>query len=88
MLLVWTQTKIKQVSKNKKKWQIIQTLTLKQKVKHHYTKRGDGIFDVDKEQNDYSFSFFVNKFLTFYISKMSTKENFVEKLQKQSRKRL
>jgi hypothetical protein len=34
------------------------------------------------------FHFFVNKFLSFFVSKMSAKESFVEKLQRQSREKL
>jgi hypothetical protein len=49
------------VSKNKKKGQIIKTLTLKWKVKHHYMKRDDGIYIIDKEQNNFLFLFSANK---------------------------
>jgi hypothetical protein len=73
------------MSKNKKNGQVIKTLTLKQKVKHHYTKQDDGTFIINKEQNNSSFLFSVNKFLSFSISRMNTKESFVEKLQRQSR---
>jgi hypothetical protein len=41
--------KRQQVSKNMKKKQIIKTLTLKQKVKRHYTKKDDGVSIADKE---------------------------------------
>jgi hypothetical protein len=76
------------VSKNKKKGQIIETLTLKQKVKHCYTKRNDGVFTVDKEHKNFSFLFVVNMFLLFSISRMNIEESFIEKLQKQSREKL
>jgi hypothetical protein len=76
------------VSKNKKKGQVIKTLTLKRKVKHHYTKRNDGISIVNKKQNNFSFLFFANKSLLFFVSKMSIEKSFVEELHKQSRKRL
>ncbi len=66
--------------KNKKKGQVIKTLTPKQVMKCHYTKWNDGISTIDKEQNNYSFLFFANKFLLFSISKMNAKESFVEKL--------
>jgi hypothetical protein len=51
-------------------------------MKHHYTKIGDGIYVANKEQNDYLFLFFVNKFMSFSISKMNTEKNFVENLPK------
>jgi hypothetical protein len=60
--------KSQQMSKNKKKGQIIKTLTLKWKMKRHYMKRSDGISTASKEQNDSSFSFFANKFFSFFIS--------------------
>jgi hypothetical protein len=69
-----------EMSKNKKKGQVIITLTLKRKVKCHYTKQNDGIFAIDKEQNNSSFLFSTNKFLLFSISKMNIKESFIEKL--------
>jgi hypothetical protein len=72
------------VLKNKKKRQVIKTLTLKQKVKHHYMKQDDGVCKIDKEQNNYLFLFFVNKFLLFSVSRMKIEESFFEKLQKQS----
>jgi hypothetical protein len=37
------------VSKKKKKGQVIKTLTLKQKVKHNYTKWDNGVSANDKE---------------------------------------
>jgi hypothetical protein len=76
------------MSKNKKKRQIIKTLTLKHKMKHHYTKWNNGIFVADKENSDSLSPFSANKFLPFSISRMSVEENFVEKLQRQSKKRL
>jgi hypothetical protein len=45
-------------------------------------------FGTGKEQSDSSFLFFTNKFISFFISKMNTKEKFVEKLQRRSRERL
>jgi hypothetical protein len=71
------------VSKNKKKGQIIKTLTLRWKVKHHYMKQDDGISTIDKEKNNSSFLFSTNKFLSFSISRMNTKENNIEKFQRQ-----
>ncbi len=47
--------------------------------------RVDGVSTIDKEHNDYLFSFSTNKFMSFSISKMSTEESFVEKLHRQSR---
>ncbi len=57
-------------------------------MKRHCTKQDNGIFATDKKNNDSLFSFFANKFLSFSISKMNAEENFVEKLQRQSRERL
>jgi hypothetical protein len=51
-------------------------------------KQGDGVSIADKEYNDSSFLFSTNEFLSFFISKVNTKEIFVEKLQRRSRKRL
>jgi hypothetical protein len=45
------------MSKNKKTGQVIKTLTLKQKVQHHYTKQDDGTSTIDKEQYNSSFCF-------------------------------
>jgi hypothetical protein len=78
-------SKSQQVLKNKKKGQVIQTLTLKQKVKRHYTRRYDGVFTTSKAHNNFSFSFFANKFMSFSIYKMNVEESFVENLQKQSK---
>jgi hypothetical protein len=75
------------VSKNKKNGQIIKTPTLKQKLKHHYTKRNDGVFAVNKEHSNFSL-FVVNRFLMFSISRLNVEESFIEKLQIQSRERL
>jgi hypothetical protein len=74
--------KIQHVSKNQKKGQIIKTLTLKQKMKRHFTKRDGCISEGGKQQIASSFSFSANKFLSFFVSKMSAKEIFVEKLQR------
>jgi hypothetical protein len=57
-------------------------------MKHCITKRDDCILEGDKQYNTSSFSFYVNKFLSFFVSRMSVEESFVEKLQRQSRKRL
>ncbi len=76
------------MSKKKRKGQIIKTLTLKWKVKCHYMKQSDGVFLASKEHNNSLFSFSTNMFLSFSISKMSTKESFVEKLQRQFREKL
>lgn len=55
-------------------------------MKHHYMKWNDVVPTIGKEQITLSFSFLTNKFLSFSIFKMSAKKNFVEKLQRQSRK--
>jgi hypothetical protein len=47
----------------------------------------DYISKGDKEQNTSSFLFSTSKSLSFFVSKMSAKESFVEKLQRQSRKK-
>jgi hypothetical protein len=57
-------------------------------VRCHYTKQNDGIFAISKEHNNSSLLFFANKFLLFFISRMSVEESFAEKLQRQSRERL
>jgi len=51
-------------------------------------KRNDYISKGGKQQNASSFSFFTNKFLSFFVSKMSVKKSFVEKLQQQSKEKL
>jgi hypothetical protein len=51
-------------------------------VKHHYTKKGDGIYVIGREQNYFLFLFSTNKFLSFVVSRMSVEKNFVEKMQK------
>jgi hypothetical protein len=72
-------------SENRK---IIKTLTLKRKVKHHFRKQNDCITKGNKQQSTFSFSFFASKFLSFFVFRMNVEEIFVEKLQKQSKKRL
>ncbi len=62
------------MSKNKKKGQVIKILTLKEKVKHNYTKQNDGVYANDKKQKNSSFLFSANKFLSFSISKMNIKK--------------
>jgi hypothetical protein len=57
-------------------------LTLKQKVKCHFMKRNEYISEGNKEQNNSLFSLFVSKLLSFFVSRMSAEEIFVEKLQK------
>jgi hypothetical protein len=71
--------------KNKKKGQIIKTLTLKWKVKRHYMKRDDGVSTVGKKQNNSLFLLAINNFLSFSIFRMNVEESFVEKLQKNSK---
>jgi hypothetical protein len=46
------------VKKTKKKGQIINTITLKQKVKCHFLKRNDCILEGGKQQKAFSLSFF------------------------------
>jgi hypothetical protein len=58
---------------------IIKALTLKRKMKCHYTKRDDGISTASKKYIDSLFSFSANKILSFSISRMNTKESSIEK---------
>ncbi len=51
-------------------------------------KQGDCVLEGDKQQNDSSFLFSSSRFLSFFISKMSAKESFVENLPRQSREKL
>jgi len=51
-------------------------------------KRGDNVLEGDNYQNDSLFSFSINRFQSFFISRMSTEESLVEKLQKQYREKL
>jgi len=63
-------------------------LALKQKVKHHFMKRGDNVLESNNHHNDFLFSFSTSMFQLFFVSKMSTKKSFVEKLQVQFKKKL
>lgn len=82
LVLVWTLIKDDKCKKTSKKI-FIRTLTVKQKVKHHFMKQNDCVLEGGKQQSVYSFSFSfsTNKFLLFFASKMSVKQHFVEKLQ-------
>jgi hypothetical protein len=51
-------------------------------------KQVDNISKSGKHQSDYLFSFSTSKFQSFFVSKMSAEESFVEKLQRQFRKKL
>jgi hypothetical protein len=51
-------------------------------------KRGDNVLEGDNYQNDFLFSFSINRFQSFFISRMSTEKSLVEKLQKQYREKL
>ncbi len=57
-------------------------------MRRHFMKRGDSVLEGDNYQNDSLFSFSINRFQSFFISKMNTKESLVEKLQKQYREKL
>jgi hypothetical protein len=74
--------------KKHKKRQIIKTLTVKQEVKRSFMKRHDYIVEGGKQRSASSFSFSINKFPSFFLSKMSVDESFVEKLRRQSKERL
>jgi hypothetical protein len=51
-------------------------------------KQGEYISKGDKDQNASMFSFSTSKLLSFFVSKMSVEESFVEILHRQSRERL
>jgi hypothetical protein len=68
------------MSNNVKKMQIIKMLALKQKVGHHFMKRGDNVSKGGNHQSDFLFSFSINKFQSFFVSRMSVEEKFMEKL--------
>jgi hypothetical protein len=57
-------------------------------MKHHFPKQDDCISKGSKQKNTSSFLFFVNKFLSFFVPKVSTNLNFIEKLQRQSKEKL
>lgn len=70
----------RQVSKDHEKGQIIKTLTLKQKVKRHFMKWDVYVSEGGRTQSAYLFLFSSSKLPSFFVSKMSAKKNFVEKL--------
>jgi hypothetical protein len=78
----------RQVTKKQKNGQIIKTLTLKQKVKCYFTKQDDYVSKEGKQQSASSFSFSANKFLSFFVSRLSVEESFVEKGFKAFRKKI
>jgi hypothetical protein len=51
-------------------------------------KQDDYVSEGGKQHSTSSFSFSTNKFLSFFVSKMSAEESFVEKLQQKSREKL
>jgi hypothetical protein len=51
-------------------------------------KGDDCILEGDKQHYTSSFMFFTNKFLSFFVSRMSVEESFIKKLQIQSKERL
>ncbi len=76
------------MSNNVKKIKIIKTLALKQKVKHHFMKRGDNISEGNKHYNDFLFSFSTRKLQSFVVSKMNVEKIIMEKLQRKFREKL
>jgi len=72
--------------KKSKKGQIINMLTLKQKVKCHFMKWGEYVSKGSNDNNTYLFLFSTRKWLLFFISKMNVEKNLVEKLQKHLQK--
>ncbi len=61
-------------------------LALKRKVKCHFMKQGDNTSKGGKHYNFFWFS--TSRFQSFFVSKMSGEESFVEKLQRQFREKL
>jgi hypothetical protein len=57
-------------------------LALKQKMKHHFMKRGNNTSKGGKHYNDFLFSFTISKFQSFFVSSMNVEESLVEKLQR------
>jgi len=53
-------------------------LTLKQKMKCHFMKQDDYISEGSTQHSAFSFLFFTNKFLLFFVSKMSVEESLAE----------
>jgi hypothetical protein len=51
-------------------------------MKHDFMKQGEYISKGNKDQNSSLFSFSRSKWLLFFVSRMSAKENFVGKLQR------
>jgi hypothetical protein len=55
-------------------------LTLKQKVKCHFMKRGEYVLEGDKDQNIPLLLFSISKWFSFLVSIMSVEESLVGKL--------
>jgi hypothetical protein len=55
--VIMTLTRRRQMSNNLKKLQVIKALAVKQKVRHHFMKRGDNFSKGSKHHNDYLFYF-------------------------------
>ncbi len=62
-------------------------LALKQKLKHHFMKWGDNVSEDNKNYSDFLFSFSTTKFHSFFVSRMNVEESFMDKLQRQSKKK-
>jgi hypothetical protein len=45
-------------------------------------KQGDNVLEGSKHYNDYLFLFFTSRLQSFFVSRMSAEESFVEKLQR------
>jgi hypothetical protein len=51
-------------------------------------KQGDYVSKINKQQSDSLFLFSLNRFQSFFVSRMSVETIFMEKLQKPSREKL
>jgi hypothetical protein len=49
-------------------------------MKCHFMKRGDNISEGGNHQSDFLFSFFINNFQSFFVSRLSAEEILVDKL--------
>jgi hypothetical protein len=71
----------------KKKAQIIKTLTLKWKMKQHFMKQDDYSLKGGKQHSASSFSFSINKFLSFFVSIMNLQNKVLLKICKNNPER-
>ncbi len=50
-------------------------------------KWGDNVSEDNKNYSDFLFSFSTTKFHSFFVSRMNVEESFMDKLQRQSKKK-